>query len=539
MPGTHGQHFFADDVVLDGKSLTLEDVRAVSFMQSKVGVHDDVVQRMADARVLVEDIAKSDEPVYGINTGFGALAEVPIPKDKVEQLQTNLVRSHAVGVGDALPFPTARALMLLRANILAVGHSGCRPKVLDHLVQLLNAKIAPDVPAQGSVGASGDLAPLAHVALLLLGEGHAFVVDDEGPRTLDRPKRITAQEALERAGLEPLVLQAKEGLALINGTQAMSARGTLALLEAERLCRLADVIGALSLDALQGTHVAFDDRIHQTRPHPGQLASAQNLRALLDGSEIMASHKDCGKVQDPYSLRCMPQVHGATRDALAYVRGVLEREINSGTDNPLVFLDGDYGHAGTAVLSGGNFHGQPVALALDFLSIAIAELANISERRIEQLVNPALSSGLPPFLAKDPGLNSGFMILQVTAASLINENKVLSHPASTDSIPSSANREDHVSMGMTAANKASTVVKNVRRVLGIELICACQGIDLRDGGLPGKPLRPVYDMVRAKVPFAAEDRVYIDDMAAVDALCEDTPEEDLLLAAEDIMGAIA
>ncbi|MCP4504446.1 MAG: histidine ammonia-lyase [Deltaproteobacteria bacterium] len=545
MTSTQRPFFHLDDVKLDGKTLSLEDVRAVAQLHSQVNISDDVLVRMQKARDLVEEIAKGDSPVYGINTGFGALAEVPIPKDKIEVLQQNLVRSHAVGVGEPLPFPTARALMLLRANILAVGHSGCRPLVLVNLVTLLNAKVAPLVPHQGSVGASGDLAPLAHLALLLLGEGHALCLDDDDVNegSVDHPKRITAKEALEKAGLKPVVLQAKEGLALINGTQAMSARGTLALLEAERLCRLADVVGALSLDALQGTVVAFDERIHQSRPHPGQLDSAQNLRSLLEGSEIMETHKDCGKVQDPYSLRCMPQVHGATRDALVYVRSVLEREINSGTDNPLVFLDGDYGHEGSAVLSGGNFHGQPIALALDFLSIAIAELASISERRVEQLVNPALSSGLPPFLAKDPGLNSGFMILQVTAASLINENKVLSHPASTDSIPSSANREDHVSMGMTAANKAAIVVRNVRRVLGIELICACQALDLRSIGkpkriLPGSALRPVYDMVRARIDFAEQDRVYIDDLAAVDALCQDTPQEDVLLAASDVMGPI-
>jgi histidine ammonia-lyase len=495
-------------VRLDGDSLRLEDVHAVATGAARVEVSADVLERMDRARELVEEMAAGDEPVYGINTGFGALAEVRIDKGDIAELQENLIVSHAVGVDEPLAVHEARALMLLRANTLAVGHSGCRRTVLERLTRLLNAGIAPFVPSRGSVGASGDLAPLAHVALLLLGYGDAFV---DGELT-------TAAEALKRAELEPLVLEAKEGLALINGTQAMAAVGLLTLLEAERLCRVADVVGALSLDALKGTAKAFDLRIHRARPHPGQLAVAENLTALLEGSELMASHVDCGKVQDPYSLRCMPQVHGATRDALAHVRAVLEREINSATDNPLVFLDGDYGVGTHEVISGGNFHGQPVALALDFLAIATAELANISERRVEQLVNPALSSGLPAFLSPNPGLNSGFMILQVTAASLINENKVLCHPASTDSIPSSASREDHVSMGMTAANKARHVSEHVLRVLGIELICACQAVDLRGELKSGPRLDAVYELVRERVPFAEKDRMYLDDLRAVFAL---------------------
>jgi histidine ammonia-lyase len=356
--------------------------------------------------------------------------------------------------------------------------------------------------------------------LLLLGQGDAFI---EG-------RRVTAAEALTRIGRPPVELQAKEGLALINGTQAMTGVGVLALLEAERLCELADVVGACSLDALKGTHRAFDARIHASRPHPGQIASAAHLTSLLRGSEIMESHKDCGKVQDPYSLRCMPQVHGATRDALTWIRSVLEREVTSATDNPLVFLDGDYGDPQPAeVVSGGNFHGQPIAMALDLLAIATAELANISERRIEQLVNPALSSGLPAFLAPEPGLNSGYMIVQVTAAALINENKIFCHPAVVDSIPSSANREDHVSMGMTSANKAALVINNVRTVLALELLCACQGIDLRAPHKPGIALRKVHARVRQDVPFAPVDRAFGRDIAAIERL----------VAGDDVLRAAA
>ena len=509
-------------VELNGKGLTIEDVVDVAHGRARVSAAPAVLGRLARARALVDKLAAGDEPHYGINTGFGALAEVKIPSDKVALLQQNLIESHAVGVGEPLPLPEARALMLLRASTLAVGHSGCRAVVLEHLLALLNAGVGPLVPRKGSVGASGDLAPLAHTALLLLGQGDALVSGAGGVQ------RVTAAEALARAGVPPLVLEAKEGLALINGTQAMCAVGVLALYDAERLAKLADVVGACSLDALKGTWKAFDSRIHAARAHPGQIESARTLLKLLEGSEIMDSHKDCGKVQDPYSLRCMPQVHGATRDALAHVRSVLAREINSATDNPLVFLDGDYGVDGDEVLSGGNFHGQPIALALDYLAIATAELANISERRIEQMVNPALSTGLPPFLSPDPGLNSGYMIVQVSAAALINENKVLCHPASVDSIPSSANREDHVSMGMTSANKAAHVIENVRTVLALELLCACQAIDLRKPLKPARAVQRVLDRVRRDVPFAPADRAFGRDVDAIVRLVR-TP--DVLVAA--------
>ena len=509
------------EVVLDGKRLALEDVAAVARNQARIGASADVRARMERARALVERMAAGDEPHYGINTGFGALAEVRIAPAQLALLQRNLIESHAVGVGDPLAFAEARALMVLRASTLAVGHSGCRTLILDAILALLNAGAAPVVPRKGSVGASGDLAPLAHTALLLLGQGDAWL----------KGRRVSAAEALSAAGLAPVELQAKEGLALINGTQAMMAVGVLALLEAERLCKLADVVGACSLDALKGTWKAFDPRIQRARPHPGQGVVGANLIRLLAGSEIMESHKDCGKVQDPYSLRCMPQVHGASRDALAFVRTVLEREACSATDNPLVFLEED-GPGGEEVLSGGNFHGQPVAIALDLLAIATAELASISERRIEQLVNPALSSGLPAFLAPEPGLNSGFMIVQVTAAALINENKMFAHPAVVDSIPSSANREDHVSMGMTSANKAALVVENVRRVLGLELMCACQGIDLRAPLKPGRALAAVHARVRRTISFAPVDRAFGRDVDAIDTLVAG---DDVLSAA----GAVA
>jgi histidine ammonia-lyase len=509
-------------VELDGKNLGIVDVVDVAHGRARVAAAPSVLGRLARARALVDELAAGDEPHYGINTGFGALAEVKIPSDKVGLLQKNLIESHAVGVGEPLPLPEARALMLLRASTLAVGHSGCRAVVLENLIALLNAGVGPYVPRKGSVGASGDLAPLAHTAMLLLGQGDALV---QGP---DGVRRVPAGQALASAGVKPLELQAKEGLALINGTQAMCAVGVLALFEAERLARLADVVGACSLDALKGTWKAFDPRIHASRAHPGQITSAKTLMSLLEGSEIMDSHKDCGKVQDPYSLRCMPQVHGATRDALAHIRSVLEREINSATDNPLVFLDGDYGVDGHEVLSGGNFHGQPIALALDYLAIAVAELANISERRIEQMVNPTLSTGLPPFLTPEPGLNSGYMIVQVSAAALINENKVLAHPASVDSIPSSANREDHVSMGMTSANKAALVIENVRTVLALELLCACQAIDLRKPLLPARAVQRVLARVRQDVPFAPCDRAFGRDVEAVIRLVHD---DDVLVAA--------
>ncbi len=488
--------------------LTLEVLAQVSRGARAVEVGAGARAAMARSRAVVDSVVAGGDAspaVYGVNTGFGALAEVRISAAEVTRLQQNLVRSHSSGVGSSLPREAVRAMMLLRAAVLATGRSGARIVCCERLCELLNAGVHPEIPARGSVGASGDLAPLAHLALGMIGEGHAEY----------RGEVLPAAEALRRAELSPLVLEAKEGLTLLNGTQHMTAIGGLTVLDAEVTARVADIAGALSLEALKGTVRAFDERVIAARPHPGQIAVAKLLRELLAGSAIADSHKDCGKVQDPYSLRCMPQVHGATRDMLAYTRNVLEVEAGSSTDNPLVFADTN------EMISGGNFHGQPVAIALDAAAIAVAELANISERRIEQLVNPHLSSGLPPFLAPDSGLNSGFMIAQVAAAALVSENKVLAHPASVDSIPSSAGREDHVSMGATAALKLATIHDHVRTVLAIELLCAAQGIDLRRPLTTTKPLEAVHAAIRAKVSPMMTDRPLAPDIQAVRALIDD------------------
>lgn len=477
-------------IELDGASLTLAQTEAVAAGEP-VSLSASARARIAASRQLVADIIARGEVVYGINTGFGALSEMTIPNDELQQLQANLVRSHACGVGDALPQPVVRAMLLHRANVLAKGFSGCRPMVVETLLSLLNQGVHPVIPSKGSVGASGDLAPLAHLALVAIGEGEAFF----------RNERMLGGEALRRAGIAPLQLEAKEGLALLNGTQAMTATGGLALQTALKLTDAADVIGALTLEALRGTPVAFDEKIHAVRPHAGQLASARRLRALIEHSEIRESHRDKAtdpRVQDAYALRCMPQVHGAVRDALNHARSVVEIEINSATDNPLVFAEAQ------EVLSGGNFHGEPVSLAFDYAAIAIADLATISERRVERLVNPSLS-GLPAFLSPHPGTNSGLMIAQVTAASLIAENNVLAHPASVFTLPTSANKEDHVSMGMTAALKLAQIVRNVETVLAIELLCAAQGLEFLKPLKPGPKLAEVYQRVRQRVPALEHD----------------------------------
>ena len=473
---------------ISGNDLTLEEVREVATERRPVLLAPDARQRVNAARAVVDALVADNQVSYAITTGVGKLSDVRIAGDQIRELQINLVRSHAVGVGDPLSIAETRAMMLLRANSLSKGFSGVRAITIDTICELLTRGVTPWVPSQGSVGASGDLAPLAHLALLLVGEGECH--DSKGGR-------ITGADALKAAGIKPLTLEAKEAVSLINGTQAMLAVGTLSLLAAETLVDSADVIGAMACDALKGTDAAFDERIHRARPHSGQITSAANLRKLLEGSAIRESHRDCGRVQDAYSLRCMPQVHGAVRDTLAHCRSVFEIETNSAVDNPLVFRDPKSKDDHADVISGGNFHGEPVAFALDFLGIALSALAGISERRLERMVNPALSEGLPPFLAPGAGLNSGFMMPQVTAAALVSENKVLAHPASVDSITTSGNKEDYVSMGMGAAIKLKKIVENTRNALAIEAMAAAQALDLLAPLKSSKRLQQAHEAIRA------------------------------------------
>ncbi len=519
---------------INGNELTLEAVREVANANDRCAVllAPDAREAVDRARTVVDALVAGNHLAYAITTGVGKLSDVRIAGDQIRELQVNLVRSHAVGVGEPLAVSEVRAMMLLRANSLAKGYSGVRAGVIDTLCEMLNRGVTPFVPSQGSVGASGDLAPLAHLALALIGEGEC--VDEKGAR-------IPSGDALKRAQIKPLVLEAKEAVSLINGTQAMLAVGTLALLAAETLVDSADVIGGMACDALQGTDTAFDARIHKVRPHSGQIHTAANLRRMLEGSQIRESHRDCGRVQDAYSLRCIPQVHGAVRDTLAHCREVFEIEANSAVDNPLVFIGTDrggkdhveQGYVGTGaspvraerssaadegeIISGGNFHGEPIAFALDFIAIALSALAGISERRIERLVNPALSEGLPPFLAPGAGLNSGFMMPQVTAAALASENKVLAHPASVDSITTSGNKEDFVSMGMTAANKLKRVVDNTRNVLAIEAMAAAQALDFYLHA--EKPLKTskrgqaAHAAIRSVCATMEKDRVMYQDFA--------------------------
>lgn len=509
-----------------GEAWTLETIEAIATKRVRVVFPAAARAEVDRARAGIDRLtARGDDApnVYGVNTGFGALAETRIAAPQVRELQKNLVRSHACGVGPLVSREVVRVMMALRAQTIALGNSGARSIVVDLLVEMLERDVHPCVPSKGSVGASGDLAPLAHLALVLIGEGEAEV----GGETLD------GRAALAKVGLTPLVLEAKEGLALINGTQLIVAIGALAVLEGERLCRAADVTGAMSLEALKGSSVPFDPRIHRARPHPGQALSAANLARLLTGSQIAESHRDCGKVQDPYSLRCMPQIHGATRDALAWVRTTIEREIVAATDNPLLFVNDD---ESVDFLSGGNFHGQPLAIALDTAGIAIAELANCAERRIEQLVNPAMSTGLPPFLAPRSGLDSGFMMAHVTASALVSENKVLAHPASVDSIPTSAGKEDHVSMGTIAARKCADIVSHVRVVLGIEAMIASQGLTLRLPHRAGAGVDAAFSAVRERIAPLTEDRVLAPDIAAATTLVQGNS---LVEAAERAIGALA
>jgi histidine ammonia-lyase len=492
-------------LLLNGDSLTLAQLETAASARLDIALAPASQKRMIASRVVVDRAAAGNAAAYGINTGFGKLADMRVPPDQVAALQQNLVRSHCCGVGEPLSEAEVRGMLLLRANVLAKGCSGVRTEVADLLVAMLQHRIHPVVPSRGSVGASGDLAPLAHLALALIGEGEVFA---EG-------RRVPAAIALAAAGLAPLRLQAKEGLALLNGTQAMASVGGLSLFRAQRVVRLFDLAGAMSLEGLRGTPAAFDARIHEARPHAGQIASAAHLRALMEESEIRESHRlNDPRVQDAYCLRCMPQVHGAVRGVLDHATAVIETETGSATDNPLIFATDD--GAGD-ILSGGNFHGAPLAFALDYAAIGLADLLSISERRIDRLINPDINEGLPPFLSDNPGISSGFMIAHVTSAALLNEAKVLAHPASVDSVPTSGGKEDHVSMGMTAALKLRQVVENAEMVLGIELMTAAQALEFR---LPLKAAVRV-EAARARVrEFVAplrEDRVLAGDITKLAA----------------------
>lgn len=508
-------------LIIDGDSLTLEDLVNVAVGEESVELSSESKEKVEASRKYVDKIIQNNDIVYGVTTGFGKFCNVNISSQDTRNLQVNLIRSHSAGVGESLSEDIVRAMMLLRANALAKGYSGIRFPTLQTLIDMLNKGVIPQVPSQGSLGASGDLVPLAHMVLVMIGEGEATYKD----------KVMPGKKAMEMAGIQPVTLEAKEGLALINGTQAMTAIGSLALAEAINLSKVADICGAMTFEALSGVIDAFDENVHLVRPHQGQLDCARNLRKLLEGSEFITRQGEI-KVQDAYTLRCIPQVHGAVKDALEHIKKVMEIEINSATDNPLIFPDDD------TVISGGNFHGEPVAINMDYLSISISELSNISERRIERLVNPSLNEGLPAFLIDNGGLNSGLMIAQYTAAALVSENKTLATPASVDSIPSSANQEDHVSMGTIAARKARKIVENTRNVLAIELLCAAQAVDLRVKSREhfskfGKGTKIVYDSVREKVMQIERDRVLSND---IKVLAELIKREKLVKKVEKEMG---
>jgi histidine ammonia-lyase len=475
---------------LSGQRLSLEQIDAVALGRLPVGIAAEAIANVQASRSIIETVLREQRVVYGVNTGFGKLSDIHISPSELGALQLNLIRSHCCGVGEPLSEPETRAMMLLRANVLAHGNSGCRIDLIEILLAMLERGVHPIVPEKGSVGASGDLAPLAHLALSMIGEGEARW----------KGNRVASLAALRGAGIQPLRLAAKEGLALLNGTQAMAAVGALAIVRAERLVALVDLAGAMTLEGLLGTPEAFDARIQEARPHPGQLAAAAHLRRLLENSEIRRSHLvNDPRVQDAYCLRCMPQVHGAVRGVLSHVREVIEIETGSATDNPLVFANGD-------VLSGGNFHGAPLAMALDYAAIAITDLISIAERRIDRLVNPHVSEGLPPFLSSQPGLSSGYMMAQVCAAALLNEAKVLAHPASVDNVPTSGDKEDHVSMGMTAALKLRQVVANAELVLAIESMAAAEALDYRAPLRSSTPIEQARVMIRDLVPKLDGDR---------------------------------
>jgi histidine ammonia-lyase len=522
-------------LVLSGDGLTLEDAeRILRGEVERLSLATAARKRVERARRCLEDLMATGATIYGVNTGFGKLANQRIEADEVLALQENLLRSHAVGMGPLLGIGVSKLALALRIQALAKGYSGVTAKLIETLIEMYNRGIVPAIPEQGSVGASGDLAPLAHLALVVMGEGYAFVTkpgSDGDVKSLARPRQrpLSGRAALHRVHLHPHRPLAKEGLSLINGTQISTAILAEALVRARHLAKVADVAGAMTVEATKSSRRPFDPRIQQLRPHPGQSASAGNLRRLLEASAIMLSHADCSKVQDAYSIRCMPQVHGTLRDALAHITNIVECEMNAATDNPLVFADSG------EILSGGNFHGQPIALAADHLAAAVADLSSISERRVENLVNPDLS-GLPGFLTPHPGLNSGMMLVQVLAAALVSENKAAAFPASVDSIPTSANREDHVSMSTTAARKCRTVVINATRVLACELLCAAQGLEFLKPLRPGKGVEAAYLHIREHVRPLGRDRTLHRDLEAVERLIRSGS---LLRAAENQCGVLA
>lgn len=481
-------------VIIDGSSLTVNDIVNVSRNFYTVELSEESKANINTSRKVVDSMVSSEKVEYGITTGFGKFSDVIISKDETRKLQRNLIMSHSCGVGNPFDEEIVRAIMLLRANALAKGYSGIRLSTVETLVDMLNKGVHPVIPEKGSLGASGDLAPLSHMVLVMMGEGEAFY----------HGERMSGRQAMDKAGIKVVELMEKEGLALINGTQVMTAIGSLAVYDSMNIMKAADIISAMTFEALRGIITAFDSRINMVRPHKGQQQVAENIKKLTEGSELITEQGSI-RVQDAYSLRCIPQVHGASRDAINYVKSVVDVEINSATDNPLIFADDG------VVISGGNFHGQPVALAMDFLGIALSEYADISERRIERLVNYQLND-LPPFLTEHGGLNSGFMIAQYSAASMVSENKVLAHPASVDSIPSSANQEDHVSMGTTAARKVREIVKNVERVLAIEMLSAAQALEFRKEGRRGFGVDGVYKLVRSIIPPLKEDRIMYKDI---------------------------
>jgi histidine ammonia-lyase len=505
-------------IFLGVEGMTLADLISIARKGAQVQLTTDAEKQMIKSRHLIEQWVQEERRIYGVTTGFGALSDVPISKADTRQLQKNILMSHSAGVGKPFDEETVRAILALRIKDLARGHSGIRLSTVQQLVAVLNWGVCPVIPEKGSVGASGDLAPLAHLSLVLIGMGEAFY----------KRQRLSGRQALKKCGLKPLQLEAGEGLALVNGTQVMTAVGALAVYDAGVLAKLTDIAAAMSLEVLMGSRTEFDPKIHEVRPHPGQAAAADNMARITQHSEIITSHKDCSRIQDAYTLRCSPQVHGATRDAIRYCRDVIETEMNSSTNNPLIFSDSK------EFLLGGNFHGQPVALALDFLGIAVAELADISERRVERLVNPKLS-GLPAFLVDDGGLNSGLMLAQYTAAALVSENKVLCHPAVIDSIPTSANKEDHVSMGTISARKCRDIVSNVEDVIAIELLCAAQALDLFTNMKPGKGTLAAYRTIRQAVSHLEKDRVLSSDIAAVKELMHNGK---VLNAVEKQVGAL-